>query len=154
MDDLQDLYQSILLEHNKRPRHKGSLPPPVLHAEGNNPMCGDEVEVFVRLEAGRIAQVSFDGQGCAISQASASMMTEALVGKTPEEAHALWQQLQQLLTDKHAQPSPEDLVQLGDLAALSGVKQFPARIKCATLAWHALEAALAAEPSVSTEQPG
>jgi nitrogen fixation protein NifU and related proteins len=147
-DDLTDLYQEIILDHNKRPRNYRPLPFATHHAEGNNPMCGDEIEVFLRLEGERIAEVTFQGQGCAISRASASLLTERLVGRTVEEARAIGHEVLDLFRD---QAKEMDLAEHGDLAALSGVRQFPARIKCATLAWHAAEAALEGRTEISTE---
>ncbi len=147
-EDLSDLYQDIILDHNKRPRNFRPLPEATHHAEGNNPMCGDELEVFLRLDGDRIAEVTFQGQGCAISRASASLLTEMLTGRTVVEAHEIGADVLDLLRTKDREA---DLVKDGDLAALSGVRQFPARIKCATLAWHAAEAALGGEHEISTE---
>jgi nitrogen fixation NifU-like protein len=147
-EELTDLYQEIILEHNKRPHNYRPLPLATHHAEGNNPMCGDEIEVFLRLEGDTIAEVTFQGQGCAISRASASLLTERLEGKTVQEAQALREEVLGLFRDQHKEM---DLVEHGDLAALSGVRQFPARIKCATLAWHAVDAALRGDTEISTE---
>lgn len=147
-EDLTDLYQDIILDHNKRPRNYRPLPLATHHAEGNNPMCGDEIEVFLRLDGDRIAEVTFQGQGCAISRASASLLTERLKGKTVAEAHAIGEEVLELFRD---QGKEMDLTVHGDLAALGGVRQFPARIKCATLAWHAAEAALKGHTEISTE---
>lgn len=147
-DDLTELYQEIILDHNKRPRNYRPLPLATHHAEGNNPMCGDEIEVFLRIEGDRIAEVTFQGQGCAISRASASLLTEWLTGKTIEEARAADKEVLDLFRD---QSKEMDLAEHGDLAALSGVRQFPARIKCATLAWHAAEAAMDGKTEISTE---
>lgn len=147
MSDLADLYQEIILDHNKRPRNYRAMPECTCHAEGNNPLCGDEVEVFVRLEDGKLYDVAFQGQGCAISRASASMMTGKTKGRTEAEARGMSAQVREMLVGPEAEPPRE----LGDLAALSGVRKFPARIKCAMLAWHALEAALDGKKEVTTE---
>ena len=137
MDDLSDLYQDIILSHYKNPHNEGDLDPHTGEAEGFNPLCGDRLKVFCRQAEdgkGDLEAVTFTGEGCAISKASASIMTSAVMG---------------LLTDPD---EPEiDLMTMGDLAALAGVRKFPARIKCATLAWHALLAALKDEAAVSTE---
>ncbi|OHE70873.1 MAG: SUF system NifU family Fe-S cluster assembly protein [Verrucomicrobia bacterium GWC2_42_7] len=140
MDSLKELYQEIILEHNKHPRNAHKMECPTCSAEGVNPLCGDEVIVFVKLDGDTITDVSFLGQGCAISQASASLMTLAIKGKTIEEAQKQTSIVFELLTNDIL--SPSELDKLGDLVALSGVRQFPARIKCATLAWHSLESAL------------
>lgn len=139
-EQLEQLYQDIILQHSKRPRNERSLEPCTCKAEGYNPLCGDHVTVYVNESDGRIADCSFQGQGCAISRASASIMTGLLRGLTPTEAQAKAAEVYQILTA--AQEPNADLESLGDLAALMGVRKFPARIKCATLAWHALEEAL------------
>jgi nitrogen fixation NifU-like protein len=139
-DYLEQLYQDIILDHSKRPRHEHELEPCTGRAEGYNPICGDKVTVFVREEDGKIAATSFVGEGCAISRASASIMTTLLSGLTPNEAHAKAKEIYDLLTG--AEEPAVDLEQNGEIAALAGVRKFPARIKCATLAWHALEDAL------------
>ena len=147
MSELSDLYQEIILDHNKRPRNYRAMPECTCHAEGNNPLCGDEVEVFVRLENGELSDVAFQGQGCAISRASASMMTGKTKGKTEAEARGMSAQVREMLVGPEAEPPRE----LGDIAALSGVRKFPARIKCAMLPWHALEAALDGKKETTTE---
>jgi nitrogen fixation NifU-like protein len=147
MSELSDLYQEIILDHNKRPRNYRAMPECTCHAEGNNPLCGDEVEVFVRLENGELSDVAFQGQGCAISRASASMMTGKTRGKTEAEARSMSAQVREMLVGPEAEPPRE----LGDLAALSGVRKFAARIKCAMLPWHALEAALDGKGETTTE---
>ncbi|MFP4540202.1 MAG: Fe-S cluster assembly sulfur transfer protein SufU [Opitutales bacterium] len=147
-EELTELYQEIILDHNKRPRNYRPLPLATHQAEGNNPMCGDEIEVYLRVEGDRIEEVTFQGQGCAISRASASLLTEMLTGKTVGEARALDSDVLDVLRNGGREL---DLAEDGDLAALSGVRQFPARIKCATLAWHAAEAALQGETEVTTE---
>ena len=150
MDDgLEDLYQEIILNHNRRPRNGGVLDPCTRCAEGFNPLCGDQLTVYVRTPEGKIDAVSCDCQGCAISTASGSIMTTMVTGKTVQEAEKLIAEVQDWLTAKE---EPEvDLSIQGDLAALIGVRKFPARIKCATLAWHALEAALQGGENAATE---
>ena len=140
MDELQDLYQEIILSHNKRPRNEGELPEHTHQAEGYNPLCGDKVKVFLKVENGVVAGVSFQGDGCAISRASASMMTERLKGCPVGEMDARVAEVVGMLAGP-VEPVL-DLATDGDLAALAGVRKFPARIKCATLAWHAAEEAL------------
>ena len=145
--DLSDLYQETIIDHSKRPRNKGVLNQATHRAEGYNPLCGDRVTIELKIEDGRIAAVSFEGAGCAISTASASLMTEALRSKTPEEAEQTFEKFHGMLTEDKL-PAPD----LGKLAVFSGVCQYPMRVKCATLAWHTLRAALhgAVQP-VSTE---
>jgi nitrogen fixation NifU-like protein len=138
MSELADLYQEIILDHNKRPRNYREMPECTCSAEGNNPLCGDEVKVFVRVEDDQLSDVAFQGQGCAISRASASMMTGKTKGRSTVEARALSGKVREMLLGPEAEAPRE----LGDLAALSGVRKFPARIKCAMLPWHTLEAAL------------
>lgn len=150
MPELDELYQEIILDHNRRPRNYGVLQHPTHRAEGNNPLCGDEVTVFVRLEGEVIRELTFDGQGCAISRASASLMTTKLKGRTLAEARTLMREVHDLLTGPDStEPSLDD--HLGDLAALAGVRKFAVRVKCATLAWHTLEAALADHARATTE---
>ena len=145
--DLRDLYQEVILDHNKKPRNFGALEG-AAHAAGHNPMCGDRVSVYVRLDGDRVGQASFVGNGCAISKASASMMTEAVTGRTPADVHALFAAFQDTVTGKR---EPDDDV-LDKLVALAGVREYPSRVKCAMLAWHALLAALDnAGTTVSTE---
>jgi len=150
MSDLQDLYQELILDHNKRPRNRGRLEHPDHHADGYNPLCGDRVSIDLSMDGQTIRDVKFDGKGCAISTASASLMTDAVKGKTIEHARSMFEKFHELLTDeRHA---ADDGAGLGKLAAFAGVRKYPARVKCATLAWHALHAALEdrAEP-VTTE---
>lgn len=150
MQDLTDLYQSVILDHNRRPRNYSVLPTANRVGSGNNPMCGDQITVYVKLEGDRIADISFQGSGCAISQASASLMTTNLKGKTIAEADAIYGDIHKLVTTGKV-----DEDNMSDLAALAGVHQFPARIKCATLGWHAaLNAAKGDEKPVTTEKPG
>jgi nitrogen fixation NifU-like protein len=141
-DHLTDLYQEIILGHNKRPKNKGVLDPYDGKGEGFNPLCGDEVDVYVRkTDGGVLEAVQFSGEGCAISQASASMMTLVTKGKSIDEAKAEIERVVKMLTAEE-EPESVALDVWGDLAALIGVRKFPARIKCATLAWHALEEAI------------
>lgn len=146
--DLKDLYRDVILDHNKRPRNFGVLAPPAHPARGHNPLCGDQLTVYAELDGDVIRDVRFEGKGCAISVASASLMTEAVKGRTRAEAATLFEHVHDLLTREDA-PVSDDL---GKLAALQGVREFPARVKCASLCWHTLNAALegAAAP-VSTE---
>jgi nitrogen fixation protein NifU and related proteins len=150
--DLNDLYRDVILDHNRRPRNFGALEPADASVEGFNPMCGDRLTLRLNLAGDKISDIRFEGQGCAISTASASMMTEAVKGKTRGEALQLFDRVHQLLTDDASPPAEE----LGKLAALSGVRAYPARVKCASLCWHTLASALKsadphAVPSVSTE---
>ena len=149
--ELNDLYRDVILDHNRKPRNFGPLEPADASVEGFNPMCGDRLTVRLNLSADRISDIRFEGQGCAISTASASLMTEAVKGKTRAEALALFERVHELLTDDAAPPADE----LGKLAALSGVREYPARVKCASLCWHTLSAALKSaghqSPAVSTE---
>ena len=147
MSELADLYQEIILDHNKRPRNYREMPECTCSAEGNNPLCGDEVKVSVRLDNDTLSDVAFQGQGCAISRASASMMTGKTKGRTASEARALSGQVRDMLLGPEAAPPRE----VGDLAALSGVRKFPARIKCAMLPWHTLEAALDGQAAATSE---
>jgi len=149
MADLRDLYQEVILDHNRRPRNFGRLANANCCAEGFNPLCGDKVTLYLKLAGSVIEDVRFEGNGCAISTASASLMTEALKGKTLDEVQALFGAVHALLTvGDDAGPA----VSLGKLEVLSGVREFPVRVKCATLPWHTLQAALRAEPRpVSTE---
>lgn len=150
MADLSDLYQQTIVEHNRAPRNFKQLAHPTRRAEGANPLCGDQISLEVELDGDRIADVGFQGSGCAISQASASLLTGAVLGKTKAEAEALFHEVHTMLT---AGPGvPVDTSKLGKLAALGGVRQFPVRVKCASLPWHTLHAALqAAAESVTTE---
>jgi nitrogen fixation NifU-like protein len=140
MSDLRDLYQEVILDHNKQPRNYGELPDATCEAKGHNPLCGDQVTVFVKVEDGIIEDIRFQGSGCAISKASASMMTTALKGKPISEASELFHKFHEMVT---GDPSTEaDAEDLGKLAVFSGVREYPARVKCASLAWHTLQAAL------------
>jgi nitrogen fixation NifU-like protein len=155
MSDMLDLYQEILLDHNRAPRNFGRLGDAARSAEGYNPLCGDKVTVYVDLgEDGRIQDISFEGAGCAISTASASLMTESVKGLAPAEALALFERVIALVTGDPTEAPTARAADIGKLAVFSGVREYPMRVKCATLAWHTLRAALsgAAEP-VSTEEP-
>jgi nitrogen fixation NifU-like protein len=141
--DLRDLYQDIILDHGQRPRNFRAQEHPSHFANGHNPLCGDRVTIYVTLDDGRIGDVSFQGRGCAISQASASLMTEILKGKTLAEAEMLFKGFHAKVTGGAAPATPEALGEdMERLEPLSGVKAYPARVKCATLAWHAFDAAL------------
>jgi nitrogen fixation NifU-like protein len=149
--EVNDLYRDVILDHNRRPRNFGALEPADASVEGFNPMCGDRLTVRLRIADDRISDIRFEGQGCAISTASASLMTEAVKGKTRSEALQLFDRVHLLLTDDAAQAD-----ELGKLAALSGVREYPARVKCASLCWHTLASALRSTdprhlPAVSTE---
>ncbi len=148
---LNDLYRDVILDHNRKPRNFGTLEPADASVEGFNPLCGDRLTVRLRIAGDRISDIRFEGQGCAISTASASLMTEAVKGKSRAEALELFERVHDLLTDDAAAGD-----ELGKLAALSGVREFPARVKCASLCWHTLASALhapapGAVPAVSTE---
>ena len=146
--DLSDLYQEIIIDHNRSPRNYREIEDPTQRAEGYNPLCGDRLKLYLRMKDGVIDDISFEGAGCAISVASASLMTEQIKGMTQEEAERLFAQFHQLVTsDDEALPDPS----LGKLAALAGVRAYPARVKCATLAWHTLDSALTGEGSATTE---
>ena len=150
MADLSELYQQIIIEHNRSPRNFKVVEGANHTAAGHNPLCGDRIELFVKIEDGRIADIGFQGTGCAISQASASLMTSAAKGMSVAEAEALFQRFHAMVLSDPA--TPADAAALGKLAAFAGVRQYPARVKCANLSWHTLRAALAASPEpVSTE---
>jgi nitrogen fixation NifU-like protein len=140
VSDLTDLYQEVILDHNRRPRNFGALPDADCQAQGHNPLCGDRLTVYVRLNDDAIGDIRFEGSGCAISKASASLMTEAIKGKSIASAIAAFDRFQALMTTPI--DVAVDLEGLGKLEALAGVREFPMRVKCATLAWHTLKAAL------------
>lgn len=146
--DLRELYQQVIVDHNRNPRNFKTLEEPCSHAEGHNPLCGDKVTVYVKVDNDIIQDISFQGNGCAISVASASLMTESLKGKSLSDEKALFTAVHDALTEKD---SKIDLMQYGKLGVLANVKNFPMRVKCATLCWHTLEAALKNQESVSTE---
>ncbi len=148
MSELSDLYQEVVLDHGKRPRNFGPLEGATHHAEGLNPLCGDHFTVHARVEDGVVRDARFEGSGCAISKASASVMTGVVKGKTPEEIERLFQKFHRLVTEGPAEGGED----LGKLAVFGGVHDYPTRVKCASLAWHALRAALGgAKEPVSTE---
>ena len=147
--DLGDLYQEVVLDHGKRPRNFGKLEGATHHAEGLNPLCGDHITVHARVDGGVLAEVKFEGNGCAISKASASVMTGVVKGKSRAEIDALFERFHRLVTEG---PRPGDEESLGKLAVFGGVHDYPTRVKCASLAWHALRAALDGQGQpVSTE---
>ncbi len=149
-DELDDLYQDIILDHHRRPRNRGRMEQPSATGEGFNPLCGDELTVFLKMDGDKIADVKFIGQGCAISQSSASLMTLRVKGKTVPQAREAIADMKALLVDEKEPPIAVQ-ERVGDAIALKGVRKFPARVKCATLAWHALDAALAGSGKISTE---
>lgn len=142
--ELRELYQEIIIDHNRNPRNHHAMDDATTQANGFNPLCGDKLTVYAKLEDGIVKEVSFVGCGCAISQASASLMTDELKGKSIEEAHSIFQRVHHMLT----QDDESQLPSVGKLTVLAGVKAFPARVKCATLAWHTLEAALNRDAAV------
>jgi len=147
MSDLSDLYQEVILDHNRRPRNFHPLAEASHTAEGYNPLCGDRLKLYLKLDGDTIEDVSFEGAGCAISKASASMMTDALKGKSVNEANALFDRFHRMVTT----PPGQSVEDMGKLSALAGVREFPVRVKCASLAWHTLRAALHDEQRTSTE---
>lgn len=151
MSELHDLYQEVILDHNKRPRNFGALDEPDHQAKGHNPLCGDRLEVAVNVSGDKIDEIRFTGSGCAISKASASLMTEAVAGRSLAEVDEIFHKFHELLT---GDPSVKERAsqELGKLAVFEGVREFPVRVKCATLAWHTLQSALGgAEKPASTE---
>ena len=149
MSELSDLYQEVILDHNRRPRNFRTIEDASRRQEGYNPLCGDRLTLYVTLDGGRIADVAFQGSGCAISKASASLMTETLKGKTVAEARTLFEKFHDMVTS-----SPDtEAADLGKLSVLSGVREYPTRVKCASLAWHTLKAAVSGETDapVTTE---
>jgi nitrogen fixation protein NifU and related proteins len=146
--DLKELYRDVILDHNKRPRNFGRLESSDAHADGHNPLCGDRLTVFLKMDGDRVEDIRFEGKGCAISTASASLMTEAIKGKDRANIGELFDKIHSMLTRQDAVADPS----LGKLAALSGVREYPARVKCASLCWHTLNAALdKGAATVSTE---
>ena len=145
MPGLEDLYREIILDHHRNPRNRGELAPPASHAVGHNPLCGDEIDVYLQVDDGIVTDVKVGGQGCSISQSSASMMSQAVKGKPIAEVKALVRRFKGMMSipDEDGNPiEPDPAVKLGDLEALQGVVKFPVRIKCATLAWNTLLEAL------------
>ena len=150
MNDLQDLYQDIIMDHNRRPRNFGPVDQPTHKKEGYNPLCGDQIEVELKILDGIVVDVGFTGVGCAISKSSASMMTEEIKGKELKVVESMFEQFRRMITVKDQMDLDADL--LGDLEILQGVSRYPARIKCATLAWHTLHSAIEGdEDTVTTE---
>jgi nitrogen fixation NifU-like protein len=152
MSELSELYQQVILDHNKKPRNFQKLEEANRVAEGFNPLCGDQLTVYLLMDEGVVSAVSFVGTGCAISKASASMMTQAVKGKTREEAHALFDEFHRMVTgelNEEAEPN-----QLGHLKIFAGVRDYPARVKCASLPWHTMHAALEGEEMATTENLG
>ena len=149
MSELSDLYQEVILEHNKNPRNFREIAEADQYADGKNPLCGDALRVYVAMDGDQIADVAFKGSGCAISKASASMMTQAVKGKTREEAEAIFGEFHKMVTGELDIETDDN--DLGKLRIFSGVLEFPARVKCASLSWHTLNAALHGEDVVSTE---
>ena len=147
MSDLSELYQEVILDHNKRPRNFRAIESPTHRAEGYNPLCGDRLNLYVKVDGEIITDVAFQGTGCAISKASASLMTDAVKGHTVGEARELFERFRNVVTTPPDQPVED----LGKLSVLAGVREFPVRVKCASLAWHTLKAALEREQRVSTE---
>ena len=147
MSDLSDLYQEVILDHNKRPRNFRALETANHSAEGFNPLCGDRLHLYVRVDGDVVTDVGFQGSGCAISKASASLMTDSIKGRPVAEVRTLFERFHRMVTTP-----PETAVEdMGKLSVLAGVREFPVRVKCASLAWHTLKAALDREPLVSTE---
>jgi len=147
MSDLSDLYQEVILDHNKRPRNFRTLEGANHVAEGFNPLCGDRLHLYLRVEDGVVADVGFQGSGCAISKASASLMTDSIKGRPVADVRALFERFHTMVTT----PPEESVEDLGKLSVLAGVREFPVRVKCASLAWHTLKAALDRDPIASTE---
>jgi nitrogen fixation protein NifU and related proteins len=146
MADLRELYQETILDHSKRPHNFHEIAEADASAVGHNPLCGDRVTVYLRLRDGTIADIGFVGQGCAISKASASLMTDAVKGKSRAQAHQMFEVFHKMVTGKPGEPV--NTAALGKLAVLSGVSEFPVRVKCASLAWHTLEAALESKKEI------
>lgn len=142
MSDLRELYQELILDHGRRPRNFGPLPDSTHDAVGHNPLCGDKITLHVRMDGDVVGGVSFEGQGCAISQASASLMTEAVKGRKLGDVRSLFRKMTALVTGRDGDVDREGDVELGKLAVFEGVRQYPMRVKCATLAWHTLTNAL------------
>jgi len=147
MPELQDLYQQIILEHNKNPRNYRELPNATRKVDGYNPLCGDHYTVFLELDGETIKDIGFTGSGCAISKASASIMTDSVKGRPVAEVHDLFRRFHTMVTT----PPDQAVEDMGKLSALAGVREFPVRVKCASLAWHTLKAAMANEQRISTE---
>jgi nitrogen fixation NifU-like protein len=149
MSELSELYQQVILDHNKKPRNFRKLEAANHSAEGFNPLCGDQLTVYLNLAEGAVKEISFEGSGCAISKASASMMTQALKGKTKQEAEELFGEFHGMVTGEFDEETSES--KLGNLKIFSGVREFPVRVKCASLPWHTMHAALNNQETTSTE---
>lgn len=149
MSELNDLYQEVILEHNKNPRNFREIPDADRTADGNNPLCGDVLRVYVDVEGDTVKDVAFKGSGCAISKASASMMTQVVKGKSKDEAETIFDEFHRMVLGELDEETEEN--HLGKLKIFAGVREFPARVKCASLSWHTLHAALHGEEVVSTE---
>lgn len=149
MSELSDLYQEVILDHNKNPRNFRAIETATNTADGNNPLCGDALRVYVEMQDDKVKDVAFKGSGCAISKASASMMTQVVKGKSKEEAEILFDEFHKMVTGELDIEQDEN--SLGKLKIFAGVLEFPARVKCASLSWHTLHAALSGEEAVSTE---
>ena len=147
MSELSDLYQEVILDHNRRPRNFRVLADATNRAEGHNPLCGDRLTLYLKLADGVVTDVSFEGGGCAISKASASLMTDAVKGRTVADVRDLFARFHRMVTT----PPDQGVEDMGKLSALAGVREFPVRVKCASLAWHTLNAAMADQPRTSTE---
>jgi nitrogen fixation NifU-like protein len=149
MSELSELYQQVILDHNKKPRNFHKLEHASHSAEGYNPLCGDQLTVYVTVADGEVKEVGFEGSGCAISKASASMMTQAVKGKSKEQTETLFKEFHSMVTGELDEEAQEN--SLGNLKIFAGVREFPVRVKCATLAWHTLHAALNKQEQVTTE---
>jgi nitrogen fixation protein NifU and related proteins len=149
MSELSELYQQVILDHNKKPRNFRKLESASHTAEGFNPLCGDHLMLYLKLDGNTLAEITFEGSGCAISKAAASMMTQALKGKSKQDAEELFQEFHSMVTGQLDEETQQN--KLGNLKIFAGVKDFPVRVKCATLPWHTMRAALNNEQSVSTE---
>jgi len=150
MSDLRDLYQDVILDHSKNPRNEGRPENPGHEAKGNNPLCGDKIMLYVKLEDGNIVDIGFQGSGCAISRASASLMTQQVKGGTVDQAEKLFDRFHEMVTGKS--DGDLDFDDLGDLEVMAGVSNFPSRVKCATLSWHSLRSALKSDESHATTE--
>ena len=149
MSELSELYQQVILDHNKKPRNFRKIEAPTHTAEGHNPLCGDQLTIYLDVENDDVRDVSFEGSGCAISKAAASMMTQAVKGKTRQQVEALFKEFHEMVTGESDEAEPG--AGLGNLRIFEGVREFPVRVKCATLPWHTLHAALNKHELVSTE---
>ena len=149
MSDLRELYQQVILDHNKNPRNFHDMPDATNRVDGYNPLCGDQLTIYLNIDDDRVKEVGFEGSGCAISKASASMMTQAVKGKSKQEAENLFREFHSMVTGELNEELEEN--NLGNLKIFAGVREFPVRVKCATLPWHTLHAALNKQDQISTE---